>query len=141
MSFPESWSLFIEEMGQSLLLYAGYAVVVACVVGVLEWQGGRAHAVLPNVALGVTAIVVVTVSQYVVSWAPHLLGGELLSMAVTLVLCFAAPAAARAFALQRLGVDWTDGRWWTLLPSLVLLIPPVLFSGYVVLLGSADWSK
>jgi hypothetical protein len=142
MDLDESLSIFWFESQALVAGYAAYALLACMVLSALEFRSQTSSARYPQfmvkaLALTVGDVVLATLSIYVTSWHPHLLGGEITTGLGVGAAWYGALYALNASLLRAFAVSLPKSRFRPHLPVVVLMLPCVLLFAFLFALGSA----
>jgi hypothetical protein len=146
LPFVKQVQVFLEESVSYLFAYAIYAILVGSIVAFIEYEQqqsdlGVRDLLLLNGSHWVLANVVFAVSMFLAGWGPKLLGSEFVSSVITAVIALGLLYAAKSFVVHYYELEMASPQMTCALSSLALLVPYIVFSVFLFVIRSADFSK
>ncbi len=142
MSLMSDYGIFLEEsfiMSRSMVIgLAVLAMIVATVEYSFQRSGIGFLSVLgANLLYFAVLWLVLLMGEFIFAWRSHYLGGEIPAVIILLILFTIISSFLKSVILKAGGLHFAHNWLFVILPSLIVLVPVVLFMLYAFALGSA----
>jgi hypothetical protein len=136
-----SIKIFWEESFSYILIYGVYALIVCGIILYIENRQLESDLVFnkllyTNVAICFLALVLFTLSLFAGGWLTQLFGGELMTFIVTVIISLVLIYVMKMFLINYFDLQFVSSRKISIITSLSLFGPFILFTGFIFALGA-----
>lgn len=141
-SFKESLGIFWQESATSIILYVIYAIIVLMVVCLIEYRSQHStlslgSVVLSNAVVFVSTLVLLLISYYLLTWRSTWFGNEFVAFLITTSIVFITMMVGKKMAYQYVELSLPSPNIVSIVASIILLAPYVVFIAFIFALGKA----
>lgn len=138
----DSFDIFWDESASYILIYSVYALIVCSIIVYIENRLLQPDVALnkliySNASVLLLAVVMVTIGFFVTGWLYQYMGGEVVTFLVTVIISFLLLYGLKMFLINYFVLQFNSPIKISFYSSLILLVPYLLFNGFIFIVGSA----
>jgi len=142
LSLMTSINIYWDESASYILVYGIYALVACTIIVYVENRLLQSNVelgklIFANASVLLLAIFLFAISLFIGSWLSHLLGGEIVTILVTVIVSLLVIYALKMFFINHFDFQFQSPIKVSSLTSLILFAPYIIFNVFIFVLGSA----
>ena len=142
LSLMTSINIYWDESASYILVYGIYALVACTIIVYVENRLLQSNVelgklIFANASVLLLAIFLFAISLFIGGWLSHLLGGEIITFLVTVIISLLLIYALKMHLINHYDFQFHSSLKVSTLTSIVLFVPYIIFNVFIFVLGAA----